>query len=561
MKNQIHVFNSMLLSYNRYVRKLRRLIVSGLNFRKQEILEKRIGKLFTKLHSLQINLKRTASIASLVGVSIISESNLALSQNFQPAIINPYGIPSNFGCLEIEFVDIDNDGDQDFFARVPTNSFPLVVDFYYFQNIGSPTNPQFGTPLINPSWLQTFVFPSEFIDIDVDGDLDFFGDDKSFVENIGTSSNPNFVGVQPSPVTFDTESYVPRFADLDGDGDFDCTLLNTYYEPYDGGYYLFTKLNYYENIGSPNIPNLSLVPQSLGICRAYYYDFGDLDMDGDLDIIGSRGSTSPILYKENIGNVNTPTFNIDEYNVFGLPSYPDQVVYGQDLVDLNADGNLDLILSLLSGIDESTAIYFLENKEICATVDDLLVTTKQNGYKLGWEAVEGSTKCEIKGGKANGQYTASYTKYGNEPTSVFLNFSQIKPNTDYFYQVRCNCEANDDFGSFSNPYPFTTGSNPNMNFAKSDSQMVFEDNGEISETNANVEIFPNPATDNLTIKIELGLIAKMDVKVIDMTGRLVLTAQKAGAEGMNTFNLDVTKLHAGMYFIEIGNEKKIFAKK
>ena len=89
MKNQRHVFNSMLLSYNRYVRKLKRLIASGLNFRKQEILQKRIGKLFNKLNSLQINLKRTASIASLVGVSFLSQSNLAVAQNFKPPVINP----------------------------------------------------------------------------------------------------------------------------------------------------------------------------------------------------------------------------------------------------------------------------------------------------------------------------------------------------------------------------------------------------------------------------------------------------------------------------------------
>jgi Secretion system C-terminal sorting domain/FG-GAP-like repeat len=533
MKNQKHIFNTILLSYNRCVRKLKRLIANGLNFRKQEILEKRIAKLFEKLSSSHLSYKKTAAIASLIGCAMLSQPKLANAQNFNPAILNPYGISSTFSFKAIEFVDIDNDGDQDFFAASFQNT-----DNYFFENVGTSTAPQFGNPLVNPSWMQAGNYPTEFADIDGDGDYDLFNF-KNFSENIGSATEPNFGPVQINPFLLDESGFgAIKFADLDADGDLDNGLLI-----YD--YYNIT-LNFYQNTGSDLAANFNSVPFLTEDFYLKNFTFGDIDNDGDLDIMGiDIGSFfSSITFIENSGTSSTPVFNtLGIFNAFNLPyNLGENSIEDQELTDLNNDGDLDLFS--VGGGD----IYFFENngQETCPQVAELTTTLKPNGYKLAWQAVEGSTKCEVKGGKVGG-YTTSYIKYGNEPSSVFINFNQIKPNRDYFWQVRCNCEANDDFGAFSNANFFSTGSHPFMNSAKSENENIFGNESNIATKSTNVKLFPNPANGNFVINTDLE---NYNFELTDVTGKLVYNQNNIN---QTSFNFDIKNIEAGTYFVKISN--------
>ncbi|MFH1862280.1 MAG: FG-GAP-like repeat-containing protein, partial [bacterium] len=131
--------------------------------------------------------------------------------------------------LAPSLADIDADGDQDLFI-CDTDSF------YFFPNVGSPFQPQFGPPTYN--W-QNLVPPagqsiSCWYDIDEDGDLDFFWATQNayyplwFFRNDGTMQNAQLV--------LESENFLPAGGlpvfsgidifdiDQDGDGDF---LLST----------------------------------------------------------------------------------------------------------------------------------------------------------------------------------------------------------------------------------------------------------------------------------------------------------------------------------------------
>lgn len=549
MKNQKYLFSSMLLSYNRSVRKLKRLITKSVNFRKQEILEKRIAKLFGRLTSRPVNLKKSIAMGALVGISVFSQSNLAVAQNFLPAVLNPFGLPSNMLFKNIEFTDIDSDGDQDLFA----NNF-YNADNYFFENIGSPSNPQFGLPLINPSWMQPENFPTDFVDIDGDGDLDLLSSLYSFKnlsENIGTSTNPNFGLIQINPFSLDEEGFGSKYVDIDADGDFDFTSITTGYSYYGYGYNFI--LNFFENTGDISNPVFNPNPFLSKDVYNLNNSFGDVDNDGDLDItaIGLTDNyDNIIIYLENSGNENSPIFSTPEYSTgYNLPiDLGNYSLYDQDLVDINNDGDLDFFLT--GGAE--LALNFFENEvdETCRKVTNVAkIADKPNGYKIGWDAVQGSTKCQIRGGKLGSPYTASYTKFGNEPSSVFINFNYLQPNEDYKMRVRCNCEVNDEYGPFSNIYYFSTGSIPGLNPANEDNQFIFSDESNISETKANLEVFPNPAKGSFSINTDLE---NYNLELRDVTGKLVYNQNNIN---QRSFNLDIRNIEAGTYFVRINNVK------
>ena len=128
--------------------------------------------------------------------------------------------------------DLDGDGDPDLVVGAYDGSL------YYFENSGTPTNPDFtertGTdnPLEGISvW---FYSAPTFTDLDGDGDLDLIvgtgDDDITYFENTGTVTAPGFTQRTGAANPFDTltksQWSTLTLADLDGDDDLDLAVGN-----------------------------------------------------------------------------------------------------------------------------------------------------------------------------------------------------------------------------------------------------------------------------------------------------------------------------------------------
>jgi hypothetical protein len=245
--------------------------------------------------------------------------------------------------------DLDGDGDLDLVAGEEYGTFK------YFQNLGTATIPLFvqATGAANP--LEGFdvglASTATLGDLDGDGDLDLiagrFGNALRYYKNTGTAITPAFLEQTGGDNPLDGQIFdylsKPEFGDLDGDGDLDLVVGHS-----DG---LF---DYYKNTGSvtgaafAKQVNAANPLDGLDVGGSSAPVLGDVDHDGDLDLVaGESGGT--FLYYENTGSATSPAF----IPVTGSANPFDGEDAGSlalpDLGDINADGHFELVAGENSG--------------------------------------------------------------------------------------------------------------------------------------------------------------------------------------------------------------------
>ena len=282
-----------------------------------------------------------------------------VTDNFQDIEIIGQVLGNNLASLHgantMALEDIDGDRDLDLFWG----------DFFepgllYIENTGSCTTPSLRSepepfPLNNPILTSGYNAPA-FGDIDGDFDNDLLVGVLGGAYNPNSTTIDNFLHLeQTAPNSFEvkTRRYVsnidlgsetfPSFADLDGDGDQDM-LVGNKIQPDDN---LTGKLFRFENIGTPTEPKFILrgiVPEFTG---AYHYApaFGDLDSDGDLDILMGTWRDELMLVI-NDGQVTEPNWTIADPAIVKLTRGRNAT---PTLGDIDDDGDLDLFIGESSG--------------------------------------------------------------------------------------------------------------------------------------------------------------------------------------------------------------------
>ncbi len=241
---------------------------------------------------------------------------------------------------EMEFADVDGDGDQDLFTIGYAENFATHAKLYKNDGEGNFT-------LANTSFPELGYSSMAFADVDGDNDIDLLlagqggpsGGETSLFLNDGngnfSESNESFTTVLHCSI---------GFADVDNDNDQDILILGT------SANLSGTITEMYLNDGSGNY-SLS----NNNFTKAYQgaFDFADVDGDDDLDLliagsINNGFDKSSILYK-NDGNGN-----FSEYPGTSFIGISSSTV---DFADIDNDGDEDVILTGFSDSGLSTYLY------------------------------------------------------------------------------------------------------------------------------------------------------------------------------------------------------------
>jgi hypothetical protein len=282
-----------------------------------------------------------------------------------------------------QLVDIDGDGDLDLFVQERSG------EVIHFENVDGAftwrTNQFQGLDV--GEWYR-------FVDLDGDGRHDLLGESRnSYIRawrNVGTQAEPRFVMAADSlrdadgvPIFADRQNIL-NVVDIDADGQLDLFIGRV-----EG------HVNRWESVGlaADSLPRFRLVEERwegieiVGEVQgiggnptrhgANTMAFGDVDGDGDLDLLWGDFFEPGVLLIENQGDARVPNFR----------SVPRQFPVGQPLIttgynapalaDLDGNGHLDLLLGVIGGAYQPSR----------SSIDNLyLVRQRARGE---WEEVTG----------------------------------------------------------------------------------------------------------------------------------------------------------------------------
>ena len=467
--------------------------------------------------------------------------------------------------------DRNGDGDQDLIlGDISCN------EVFFCENEGDVSNAHIGdTTLMYPNYpnkgstvpVKLNFFPCTYhLDVDNDGFKDLIASPNAIsgsenfqsvwlYKNVSSTPTVNFVIDKKNFLQEDMiemgEGAYPVLFDADSDGKLDLLVGNL-------GYYTIntnkSKIAYYKNIGTSIAPSFSLITrdyQNLSSYNIYSMapTFGDLDNDGDKDLI-IGDNIGQLHYFENTALTGAPAqFNthISNYKSIDIGNF----AYPQ-LFDVNNNGTLDFVIGSLNG-----KLAYYNNIGSLTSPTFSLISSNFGGVNVSQTYIGSTTGYSMPFMFRDAGITKIIV--GSEPGSIFL-YSNIDGNlTGQFNRVDTTLFLINE-GPRCAPFyqDITSDGKRDLFVGNHAGGLAFFNSTNASQVAINelfveddVLIFPNPASDIVTIAITNNLFSEIKIRCLDVLGQVVFESL--------TFNkltqMDVSGFSKGIYFIELLNQE------
>ncbi len=277
-----------------------------------------------------------ARITTLLVCTIATFASMTHAQQFDEDTNPRLPAPSPFEYSEqVDFADVDNDGDLDMlFANGSGFAGPQQqqTNRLYINNGSGVFTDESADQMPN---LAGFTRDVDFGDVDRDGDLDLI------IVNTFNTQSWLFINDGAGTFTDETDDRLPTanfsgsdadFGDVDNDGDLDLIFTNTGTSAFGTG---LDRL--YLNDGDGVFTNASSQLPGTAVAQSIDCSFVDIDGDLDLDLVMAHRDARSQLWR------NDGAGHFSDITLANLPN-DGNGTYSIDNGDIDGDGDLDLFV-------------------------------------------------------------------------------------------------------------------------------------------------------------------------------------------------------------------------